>query len=113
MSAAFFVRAVIKFYIEQGVGLQAFLCGNLIVLCFLFPKCAGGGFLCRLDNLRVIPNQRTVDTFILYLCGLGLRCPVVADKEGSAIVKLDRNVACSTSFPGTGGRSNPAGLAAE
>ena len=54
MPAAFLVRAVIKFHIEQGVGLQAFLCCNLIVLCFPLPKCAGGGFLCCLDNLRVI-----------------------------------------------------------
>ena len=103
MTAAFLVRTVVKFHVEQGIGLQSFLCGDLIVLCFPRPKCGNGGFLCCGYDLRVIPYQRGVDTFILHPCGFGLRCPVVADKEGRAIVKLDRYVACPAPFPGTGG----------
>lgn len=113
MPAAFFVRAVIKFHIEQGVGLQAFLCGNLIILYFPLPKCVNGGFLCCLDNLRVIPCQCTIDKFILYFCGFGLRCPAVADRQGRSIVKSDKNIACTPPFSRTGGRFNFAGRAAE
>ncbi len=103
MTSAFLVRTVVKFHIKQGVRLQAFLCCNLIVLCFPRPKCCNGGFLCCGYDLRVIPYQCGIDIFSLYFCGFGLRCPVVADKQGRAIVKLDRYVACTAPFPGTGG----------
>lgn len=72
MPAASFVRTVVKLHIKQGVGLQSLLCCNLIVLCFPLPKCGNGGFLCGGYDLRVIPHQRGVDIFILYLCGFGL-----------------------------------------
>ena len=103
VTAAFLVRTVVKFHIEQGVGLQAFLSGNLIVFCFPLPKCGNGGFLCCGYDLRVVPYQRGIDTFSLHFYGFRLRCPVVADKQGRAIVKLDRYVACTAPFPGTGG----------
>ena len=102
MTAAFLVRTVVKFHIKQGIGLQTFLCGKLIVFCFPRPKCGNSGFLCCGYDLRVIPYQCGINIFSLHLFGFGLRCSVVADKQGRAIVKLDRYVACPTPFPGTG-----------
>ena len=71
--AALAVRAVVQLHIQQGIGLQALLRGNLIVLNLPRPKCCKGGFLCGGDDLRVIPYQSGVDKLVLHLCGFGFR----------------------------------------
>ena len=113
ISAALTVRAVVELDIEQGVGLQALLRGNGIVLCFALHEGSESCFLCRADDLRVVPQQGIVDKLPLYRCGLGFRRKAVAEKQGRAVIKADGYIACAAPFPRTGRRFNPARSTAE
>ena len=113
ISAALTVRAVVELDIEQGVGLQALLRGNGIVLCFTLHEGSEGGFLCRADDLRVVPQQGIVDKLPLYRCGLCFRRKAVAEKQGRAIIKADGYIACAAPFSRAGRRFNPARSTAE
>ena len=113
ISAALTVRTVVELDVEQGVGLQALLRGNGIVLCFALHEGSESGFLCRADDLRVVPQQGSVDKLPLYRCGLCFRRKAVAEKQGRAVIKADGYIACTAPFPRAGRRFNPARSTAE
>ena len=113
ISAALTVCTVVELDIEQGVGLQALLRGNGIVLCFALHEGSESGFLCRADDLRVVPQQGIVDKLPLYRCGLCFRRKAVAEKQGRAVIKADGYIACAAPFSRTGRRFNPARSTAE
>ena len=113
ISAALTVRAVVELDVEQGVGLQALLRGNGIVLCFALHEGSESGFLCCADDLRVVPQQGIVDKLPLYRCGLCFRRKAVAEKQGRAIIKADGYIACAAPFSRAGRRFNPARSTAE
>ena len=113
ISAALTVRTVVELDVEQGVGIQALLRGNGIVLCFALHEGSESGFLCRADDLRVVPQQGSVDKLPLYRCGLGFRRKAVADKQGRAVIKADGYIACAAPFPRARRRFNPARSTAE
>ena len=113
ISAALTVRAVVELDVEQGVGLQALLRGNGIVLCFALHEGSESGFLCRADDLRVVPQQGSVDKLPLYRCGLCFRRKAVAEKQGRAVIKADGYIACAAPFSRAGRRFNPARSTAE
>ena len=113
ISAALTVRTVVELDIEQGVGLQALLCGNGIVLCFALHEGSESCFLCRADDLRVVPQQGIVDKLPLYRCGLCFRRKAVAEKQGRAVIKADGYIACAAPFSRAGRRFNPARSTAE
>ena len=100
--AAFAVRAVVQLHIEECVGLQALLGGDGVVL-FLFPQQGGNSGLFRsLNDLRVIPHQHSIDALALHLDRFGFRGTVIADSQGSAVVKADGDVACPPPFAPAG-----------
>ena len=111
--ARFLVGTVVQLNIQHRVGFQASLGGDLVVLGLPFQKHRQGGFLCRLHDFRVVLRQIAVHTLRLHLNRLGFRCQMVADKQGRAIIKLDRNVARPAPFAGTGRGMDFAGLAAK
>ena len=113
ISAALTVRTVVELDVEQGVGLQALLRGNGIVLCFALHEGSESCFLCRADDLRVVPQQGIVDKLPLYRCGLCFRRKAVAEKQGRAVIKADGYIACTAPFSRTGRRFNPARSTAE
>ena len=113
ITAGLFVGSLVKFHIEQRVGLQALLGRDLVVLGLPLQQRGQGRFLGGLDDLRVVLYQSTVDTFRLHLDRLGFRRQVVADKQGRAVVKTDRHIAGAAPFAGTGGRVDFAGLTAK
>ena len=113
ISAALTVCTIVELNVEQGVGLQALLRGNGIVLCFALHEGSEGGFLCRADDLRVVPQQGIVDKLPLYRCGLCFRRKAVAEKQGRAVIKADGYIACAAPFSRTGRRFNPARSTAE
>ena len=92
-----------QLHIEECVGLQALLGGDGVVL-YLFPQQGGDSGLFRgLNDLRVIPHQNSVDTLALHLDRLGFRSAVIADSQGSAVVKADGNIACPPPLAPAGG----------
>ena len=113
IAAGLLVGSVVKFHIQQRVGLQSLLGGNLVVLGLPLQQHGQGRFLGGLHDFRVIPYQRTVDTFRLYLYGFGLWRQVVADEQGRTVVKVDGHIAGAAPFAGTGGSADFAGLAAK
>ena len=98
--------AIVKLHVKQRVGFQTLLCGSFVIYGLPFLKIVKRGFLCCGYNLRVIPNQSSVDKLILHLCGLGLRRPAVADEQRCTIVKADRYITRPTPFAVTGGHFN-------
>ena len=113
ISAALTIRAVVELDVEQGVGLQALLRGNGIVLCFALHEGSESCFLCCADDLRVVPQQGIVDKLPLYRCGLCFRRKAVAEKQGRAVIKADGYIACAAPFSRAGRRFNPARSSAE
>ena len=113
ISAALTVRTIVELDVEQGVGLQALLRGNGIVLCFALHEGSESGFLCHADDLRVVPQQGIVDKLPLYRCGLCFRRKAVAEKQGRAVIKADGYIACAAPFSRAGRRFNPARSTAE
>ena len=92
-----------QLHIEERVGLQALFGGDGVVL-YLFPQQGGNSGLFRgLNNLRVIPHQHSVDALALHLDRLGFRGTVIADSQGSAVVKANGNIACPPPLPTAGG----------
>ena len=113
ISAALTVRTIVELDVEQGVGLQALLRGNGIVLCFALHEGSESCFLCHADDLRVVPQQGIIDKLPLYHCGLCFRRKAVAEKQGRAVIKADGYIACAAPFSRTGRRFNPARSTAE
>ncbi len=111
--AAFVVRTVVQLHIEERVGLQAPLGGDGVVL-YLFPQQGGSSGLFRgLNDLRVIPHQNGVDALTLHLDRFGFRGAVIADSQGSTVVKADGNIACPPPLAPAGGGFNLARGTAE
>ena len=109
----FTARSIVKFHVKHGVWLQPLLRGDHIILDLTLPQCGDSGFLCYGYDLRVIPHQSGVDILVSHFCGFGLRCPLIAEEQGYAIIKSDGHIACAAPFSGTGGSYDLAGCTAE